>query len=67
MDEWELDFDRFIYEEEVTFGGEVTHIRVGCRHRNTEPVKNALTGEPVATLCIDCDEQLPVFKGEWNV
>ena len=31
----------------------------GCTHLNAVPVELILTGEVVAALCPDCDEQLP--------
>lgn len=61
----ELDFDRFIYETTETLAGDTLHIRVGCHHRNREPVNNVYTGETVAELCLDCDIQLPVIRGGW--
>lgn len=57
--ELELDFERFQYEEIVVFGGDSFWVKVGCWHRNTEPVWS-VAGPQVATLCLDCDAQLPV-------
>lgn len=63
MDDLELDFDRFIYEKSETLAGDVHYARVGCYHRDVMPVRSVITNRPVAMLCMDCDEQLPVMKG----
>jgi len=66
MGELELDYERFIYEEVNTLGGETFYIKVGCHHRNVEDVKNLHTGTVVARLCLDCDTQLPApGRIEW--
>lgn len=63
-DELELDFDRFEYEKVETLSGDTYYLKIHCRHRNTEPVRNVLTGHQVASLCLDCDIQLPASKGD---
>lgn len=65
-DDLELDFDRFEYVKVRTLSGEVHYTKVGCRHRNVEPVRNIVTGEPVANICLDCNDQLPVIHGRWT-
>lgn len=66
-DDLEVDHERFIYEEVHVFGSPgPIHVKVGCRHRNPESVRNLLTGTEVARLCPDCNTQLPVEgKIEW--
>lgn len=60
LDLREPDLDpRFQWEAVYEFGSfEPTHLRVGCNHLNRVPVTLRLTGELVAQLCLDCDEQL---------
>lgn len=41
----------------------VAYLPLPCRHEHIVPVTLELTGEHVATLCLDCDGQLPA---EWN-
>lgn len=56
-----LDWDRFDYEAEYTFGSyEPVWVKVGCKHR-FEALHDvtAVNGDVVATLCTDCDQQLP--------
>lgn len=55
--------DRFEWEEVRTFGGATQYIKTACRHFGAIPVESCVTGETVAILCTDCDEQLPA---EWN-
>jgi hypothetical protein len=59
-EELELDFDRFIYEEITVLGGDSFYARVGCYHKHREEVTSVVTGQPVALLCLDCNQQLPV-------
>lgn len=61
-DDLELDFDRFEYVKIETFGGDTYYQKVGCKHTRVEPVLT-VAGKQVATLCLDCDEQLPVIRG----
>ena len=35
-----------------------------CMHLEVIPVEGIVTGEIVATLCADCDEQLPEWYGQ---
>lgn len=53
----ELD-PRFEWVVVKSFDGHEEYLKVGCHHLNVVTVES-VTGEVVAQLCIDCDEQLP--------
>jgi hypothetical protein len=63
MGELELDFDRFEYQKIETMAGDTHYVKVACRHLHPEPVRSVVTGEIIAMLCPDCDQQLPIAKG----
>lgn len=63
MNELELDFERFVYEQIETLGGDIFYVRVGCKHVDAVDVESLLTQEVVARWCPDCSTQLPVILG----